>query len=477
MPFLLLLVLTLTCLQTHWPAPPTWLTPLGSALLTWLGVLLALGLAGWMVQRLRGQLSRTPHRRQELVRSYLSCRRYHLLTLLGVYFGALYLAGWGWTVKTLLSRDGWSWPGTEFLILSPFLTGLLLSWARFYDVELAVYYLAPAEDRFVSRWNYVALQARQSLLQAVPPLLLLLIQQIVVGLAPDVLRDPVLLAILGGSLLGLLFIGMPMILRLFLGLRPLPAGELRQRLEQTARRLGFRHSDILIWDTHGTLANALVTGPCPGLRYVVLTDHLIEHLTLEEIEAVFGHEVGHVQHRHLLLYFAFLVGSLVVLMGLWDLALDALYHSGMAAWLIAEEPWPGFWHQHGEMLTLGSLVLLLALYLLMVFGLLSRGCERQADLFGCQITSCPIFISALEKVAVLNGISRNRPGWLASWQHSTLARRIEFLSRVHHDPTVAQRFQRRLLLLKCGLVLLLVLGLLAIGPERVLGMLPSCGVP
>ena len=51
---------------------------------------------------------------------------------------------------------------------------------------------------------------------------------------------------------------------------------------------------------------------------------------------------------------------------------------------------------------------------------------------------------ALEKVALVNGISRDRPGFLQSWQHSTIARRVAFLDRVLLDRAAEPRFQRRL---------------------------------
>jgi hypothetical protein len=57
----------------------------------------------------------------------------------------------------------------------------------------------------------------------------------------------------------------------------------------------------------------------------------------------------------------------------------------------------------------------------------------------------------LEKVARLNGISRHRPGWLQSWQHSTIARRVEFLQRVVADRRVEMSFQRRVTFVKWGL--------------------------
>ncbi len=38
MPFLLLFLLTLICLQPEWPAPPEWLGAGGTVIATWLGV-------------------------------------------------------------------------------------------------------------------------------------------------------------------------------------------------------------------------------------------------------------------------------------------------------------------------------------------------------------------------------------------------------------------------------------------------------
>jgi Zn-dependent protease with chaperone function len=108
-------------------------------------------------------------------------------------------------------------------------------------------------------------------------------------------------------------------------------------------------------------------------------------------------------------------------------------------------------------------------YVFVVFGFLSRRCERQADIYGCRTVSCGqpdclghdvsvelpanarglcrtgiyTFIQALEKVAFLNGISRDRPGWLQSWQHSTIARRVDFLQHVMSNPALEARFQKR----------------------------------
>ena len=100
---------------------------------------------------------------------------------------------------------------------------------------------------------------------------------------------------------------------------------------------------------------------------------------------------------------------------------------------------------------------LFAVYIFVVFGYLSRRCERQADIYGSRSTSPQAFIDALEKVAVLNGIPRDKPGRLWSWQHGTIGQRVAFLEQLRSDAAVEVNFQRRLFLLKWGVVFLMVI--------------------
>src|SRR5437764_7265339 len=177
----------------------------------------------------------------------------------------------------------------------------------------------------------------------------------------------------------------------------------------------------------------------------------------------------------MLFYFGFLLASLVVVLGLW--------HAGKA--LLGQGPVFALLHEHCgallawlsayEMLAVLPLLLLLGAYMFVVFGFLSRRCERQADIFGCRTVSCAVFIEALEKVARLNGISRDRPGWLSSWQHSTIARRVEFIERMSLDPELEPRFQRAVGYVKWGMALSLgaAFGLLfwALGADGMLAIL------
>jgi Zn-dependent protease with chaperone function len=478
LPFLVLLVLTLVCLQERWPEPPEWLGLWGSGLVTCAGIAGLTWAAFWSGARLRQQLWDQPWQRGATLIACGRQRRYLVLSLLGVYVLLLYFAGWGATATALVNLSSWALPGVKLLVLSPFVVSLVLLWTCGYDLELAIQAtsLHRSDRPFPSRGAYVALQCRNNFILALPPVLLMLLQELVFGLLPEeVLQHGYVTPLIVIALLALVFISIPWLLRLFLGLRPLPPGPVRSRLLATAERLGFRCNDVLLWDTRFTIANAMVTGPLPWLRYVVLTDRLIAEMTLDELEAVFGHEVGHVKHHHMLFYFGFLMVSLTALAALWDRLNDFFAQDAVQSYLSHWLPQWQQWQQSYEILTVLPLVILMGAYIFVVFGFLSRRCERQADIYGCRTASAPVFIEALEKVALLNGISRDRPGWLSSWQHSTIAQRVDFIRQMSADPLLEPRFQRRVGLVKLGVILglsaVLFVIACAVGPKKAFSFL------
>jgi Zn-dependent protease with chaperone function len=475
MPFLLLLVLTPPCLQDSWREPGFWTaSPLRIVGLTWAAMAGVVAVATVWAVAVRRRLAVDPGRRDAVLQNYGRWRIYHFFGLAGLYALSLYGFGWGWAVQSLLGTTTLP-PGGELLILAPFLTGLLLSWLCFYEIERAVHD-ADGPGGYWTRRECLGFQVRHNLLVLVPVALLIgmkALRWLTAGAHP-------VWGALGSGLDVLValgcFIAMPWLLRLAWGLKPLPPGPLRDRLLAAARRLKFRCSDILIWNTRGGVANALVVGFFPLLRYVVMTDRLVAELSPGELEAVFGHEVGHIKHRHMLYYLGFLVISMLAVWAV--LAVFVLPHFESVPSLTNRDD-----------LSVLAVVVLLAAYLFVVFGFVSRSCERQADVYGCRAVSCSradctghaadsgpaagvgglcptgirTFIAALEKVGRLNGISRDRPGWLQSWQHSTIARRVGFLERVSADPQLETRFQRGItvvkgLLLASLLVLLVVLG-------------------
>ena len=527
MPFLLMIFLTVACLPA-WREPPGWVhSVVWSVASTWLGVA-CVGLESlWSAWRVRRAVYLDPAQRERAATRHDRRRFLRQFLLLGVYALSLYAFSWGWAASRLCAREapGQSvgtvdadqsasggaesvpqteeWrpplPGGKVLILAPFFVGLLLTWIFAYDADRALFVAAyrqldsdaltrglldggqaapvlsagAAAKEFGGRWSYVAFQARQKLALVFLPVVLLVAQQeISLQIPPNMVNDWAweLSAV---AVLGVLavLLTLPWMVRLALGLKPLPPGPTRDRLTAAARRLRFRCSDVLLWNTRGGMANAMVIGVLPWPRYVIFTDRFLEEFNGDELEAVFGHEVGHVKHHHMLFYLGFLKLSMAV--GLYGcftlLALNPGASGGLLSLLNALP-------MDDALIPVGAAALLV--YIFLVFGFLSRRCERQADVYGCRAVSCSradcaghdegselapcasrlcptgvrIFMRALEKVADVNGISRNRPGFFQSWQHGTIGRRVLFLNGLIKDPAAEPRFQQRLGLVKWTLI-------------------------
>jgi Zn-dependent protease with chaperone function len=484
MPFLLLLGLMAACVPMgdDWPTPfPD--RPLLALAATAAAAAGVVGLAAGITGRVRRRLARPGADLDAIASWYAGWRTRHLLILLAAWGGSLYGLGYGRLMSEAAAVPGdyaiglVPLPGAELLNLVPLVAMLLLSWAVFYGAEAAFHRAADPLGYgrpFWSRGGYVSFQARSNLALLLVPVGLFVTFQGAERWLPGLSQTP-WFAVLGlvGMLAGL--VTMPWWVRLVFGLKPMPEGPLRDRLDAAARRVGFRCSGVLLWPTRHGVANAMVVGLVPWLRYVLLSDRLIAEMSPDEVEAVFGHEVGHVRHGHMPYYLAFLALSTSVLALAWGVVEAVLpAASGPAAWRAVCE----FLRPHQGWLPIAAV----GGYVFVVFGFLSRRCERQADLFGCRTVSCRdaacaghgaaaelaprgaglcptgirTFISALEKVAVLNGLSRDRPSWLQSWQHSSIAKRVAFLERVIAHRPLERRFQRRLGLFKWALIAVLL---------------------
>jgi STE24 endopeptidase len=86
------------------------------------------------------------------------------------------------------------------------------------------------------------------------------------------------------------------VLARIVGSGPLPA-EAEARLSGLAAALGVRVHGRLIRARERKLANAGQVGWLPGLRYVLVTDYLLDELTPTEIDALLAHELAHARRR------------------------------------------------------------------------------------------------------------------------------------------------------------------------------------
>jgi STE24 endopeptidase len=399
--------------------------------------------------------------------------------------GALTLGGYAWVILVVgwvdLVREGLKLRDgilvDELLILLPYVLAQVVGWWGLYPAEMALRPVASAERRPRAA-RYLLLRARQTLGMVLPAALIFSLAQDLARWAwPSSVEEPGfqmgMMAAMGATVLFLA----PAFVRLSWPTRPLPPGPLRDRLERLASRFGFRFTDILVWDTGGTIVNAGVTGALPWYRFVLLTDALIEGLDPHEVAAVFGHEVGHVRHRHLAFFGFFFVGS----MGVLTLASDFVSAHALRALAMPSAEQGG----SSSVMTQGAITLALGLgYFGLIFGVLSRRFERQADVFGCRSVSCGrldcpphpdlysrpgvevvegplcpvgirIFANALRNVAVLNGMEPAA----RSWRHGSINRRVEFLESLEGKPLAERKFQAGTARLRVALALALIAGI------------------
>ena len=185
---------------------------------------------------------------------------------------------------------------------------------------------------------------------------------------------------------------MPLILGWAWKGKPLADEKLRHRLQQLADKAGIDCRDIVLLQTKSSkFANAWVAGIFPRWRSVFLTDYLLEHLTDDEIETIFAHELGHLKHQHLLKQVAWIVlgfGGQLMLVHLSLLLFDAI--TALPLWLYA---------------VLFVCVTFGAILLLVQFGLMQswRRMELEADAYAVELTQQPtVFLQALRKLIQLN---------------------------------------------------------------------------
>ena len=264
-----------------------------------------------------------------------------------------------------------------------------------------------------------------------------------------------------GLLLGI-YVLWPLAIRFIWSTSSLPQGSLRRRLENLCLRCKIRYRDILLWHTPGwALVNACVTGIWGRFRYILLTTELVRNLSEEEVETVFAHEIAHIKKHHMLFYLVFALSFIYVLIAAFVLG-QVLLEVGKSlllglgwGWLAAlahgaRQLWSDT--NSAGIADVLFVLLVLALYWGLGFGYLSRRLESEADIFAVKVTgNLDAFLSALEKIAFLNGMTRT----LRSWRHFSIARRVALLQSFALDPAQEVRFQRRLKWLRWGLVVFL----------------------
>lgn len=326
----------------------------------------------------------------------------------------------------------------ELLVMLPTLLTVIASWATYYPVDRRLHEAVIMRDAdagkpvypLLSRGGYVAIQLRHQFGLLLLPLLMVLgWYETIVLLGPDVHRVISSQAAQALSPIGVLaiFIGAPLVIRHVWQTRPLPPGEVRDRMLALCQQHKVRVRELLLWQTSGRMINAAVAGLISKVRYILLSDGLLDQLKPREIEAVMAHELGHVKCKHLIWMGAAIIALLGTLEGGGYALLE---HTGVTI----EDPTL-------SMLVVSVPTLVIAL---LAFGWVSRRIERQADVFairhlamtaetkaydasGTQLfdeDAVQTMVHALYRVAVLNHAPvtpKSRRENLMHWRHGSIA--------------------------------------------------------
>jgi STE24 endopeptidase len=278
---------------------------------------------------------------------------------------------------------------------------------------------------------------------------------------------------------GAIFLFAPVMMRYIWHTRVLPKNELRERLEGLCKRVGLTYRQILVWESDGMVVNAAVMGLLGPIRYILLSDGLLQMMEDKNIEAVFGHEAGHIKHRHIQFYLLFAILSMLIVGGVTELVIWAAYH----------------WSEYFPHISLVQDYLhVLAMVLIVLvwglgFGSISRRFEWQSDVFGARsvtpptdecdrpcvvhntaiaaestthkgkttlcATAAAIFADSLERIAILNGI----PIEAKSWRHSSIGNRVQLLRKWAQNPELLARLERSITIIKAFLLIGTAIGL------------------
>ena len=206
---------------------------------------------------------------------------------------------------------------------------------------------------------------------------------------------------------------------IFYKFEPLQDEELKLRLTRLGERAGTRVRGVYKWhlSEKSKKANAALTG-LGNTRRIILADTLLDNYSLDEIEAVLAHELGHHVHKHILKGIGVQAG--VTFVGFW--AANWALHYALDRWHTFETI--------SDFANLPLLVLIFAMlsfFLMPAMNAFSRFNERQADRYAFEsIGSVAPFVSSMNKLAVQNLAERTPSRWVEWWFHShpAIARRV-----------------------------------------------------
>lgn len=206
--------------------------------------------------------------------------------------------------------------------------------------------------------------------------------------------------------------------------RPLQEGDLRNKISEYAKTVGFKLDKIFVIDgsKRSTKANAYFSGFGSEKR-VTLYDTLINDLDEEEIVAVLAHEVGHYKKKHII----FNLITSIALTG-FTLYILSIFISNP---LLSNALGVDIHSFHIGLIAFGMLYAPISEITGLFMNQLSRKFEYQADNYAKATYKAEPLISSLKKLSKnsLSNLTPHPAYVFAHYSHPTLLQRVRNLKR------------------------------------------------
>ncbi len=389
--------------------------------LTWGGVG-AVVVAGWIGSWWfrRGGRSRGRSRGRGLVkgRAWLRlCRA----GLVGWFGWCVFECGWVWAASEVVGGDVVLLD--EVVAVLPGVLGVVALYGAAWEVERA--WGSAVGGAAGSRWAFVVDRVRHRAGLVLVAVGLVVLWTEGLGWLLSGLGDRASVAALGvvGQVVGLVLLAVmvPRLVGWVWRTEEVGAGGLRGRLERVCEVAGVRVSSIRVWKPMAPVVNGAMVGVVPWTRSILLTRGLLGTMPGDEVEAVMAHEAGHARLHHLPWLMAGVIGAYgvgwLVFGAIGRVVLELALVAGVGVEVLEDV---------FVVVDVGVAVLAAAPALL-VFGMMSRTFERQADAFSGRVMGALIEerrrAAEAERARGLGG--GGGWSWMGSWVGAGVNRAVE----------------------------------------------------
>lgn len=215
-----------------------------------------------------------------------------------------------------------------------------------------------------------------------------------------------------------------LILPLFNKLKSIEEGELKSAIQEYCERVKFPLKNIFVIDgsKRSSKGNAFFSG-LGKRKKVVLYDTLIENHSVDELTAVFAHEVGHFKKKHILL--STLIS--IFIMGFMLYMLSLMILNPQVSWAMGGEDTA----IHLNILAFGILYSPVSHIIGLLGNLLSRKNEYEADAYAKETYNAEPLIGALKKMSGdhLSNLTPHPAYVFVHYSHPTLLQRIRAMRK------------------------------------------------